>query len=208
MFGKVIDRQELHIEIIDTNKTTIYIIGMCRYPFVLILFLGMTSVFVTQLSAQKVAVKSNALFWLTTSPNVGLELAIGNKMSVEFAATYNPWTFKKDKKMRFWLVQPEMKYWFCEKFEGHFIGLHLHGAQYFGGFGSKSYDGYLAGGGITYGYDWILSSHWNLEAAVGIGYAHLWFDKSPRIYCEKCRTSERLNYWGPTKAAISLVYVF
>ncbi len=181
---------------------------MCRYSFILILFLCVATVFATRLSAQEVAVKSNTLFWLTASPNLGLELAVGNKVSVELAAAYNPWTFKGDRKMRFWLVQPEMKYWFCEKFEGHFIGLHLHGAQYFGGFGSKRYDGYLAGGGTTYGYDWILSPHWNLEAAIGLGYAHLWFDKSPRIYCEKCKTSERLNYLGPTKAAVSLIYVF
>ena len=53
--------------------------------------------------------------------------------------------------MRFWLVQPELKYWFCEKSEGHFVGMHLHGAQYFGGFKKKRYDGYLAGGGFTYG---------------------------------------------------------
>ncbi len=181
---------------------------MGRFLFVLTQFLCAAVVFATHLSAQEAAVKTNALFWLATTPNLGVELATGNKMSLELAAAYNPWTFRDDRKMRFWLVQPELKYWFCEKFEGHFVGLHLHGAQYFGGFGSKRYDGYLAGGGMTYGYNWILSPHWNLEAAVGIGYARLWFDKSPRIYCEKCKTTERKNYFGPTKAAVSLVYVF
>lgn len=181
---------------------------MCRFPFKAILLLCAATVFTIRLSAQEVAVKSNALYWLATTPNVGLEFAVGHKVSVDLSAAYNPWTFKDDKKMRFWLAQPEVKYWFCEKFEGHFIGLHLHGAQYFGGFGSKRYDGYLAGGGLTYGYDWILSPHWNLEAAVGIGYAHLWYDRSPRIYCEKCKMSERKNYFGPTKAAVSLIYVF
>lgn len=172
------------------------------------LFLCAITVFTMRLSAQEVAVKSNALYWLATTPNLGLGVVASNKVSVEFVAAYNPWTFKDDKKMRFWLVQPEVKYWLCEKFEGHFIGLHLHGAQFFGGFGSKRYDGYLAGGGFTYGYDWILSPHWNLEAAIGIGYAHLWYDRSPRIYCVKCKASERKNYLGPTKAAVSLIYVF
>lgn len=158
--------------------------------------------------AQNVALKTNALYWLTTSPNLGLEIGLNPKLSLELAAVFNPWTFSDDRKMRFWLAQPELRYWPCERFEGHFYGLHLHGAQYFGGFHSKRYDGYLAGGGFTYGYNWILSPHWNLEAAVGLGYAHLWYKQSPRTPCLKCRTHERKNYVGPTKVAVSLVYMF
>ena len=149
---------------------------------------------------QDVALKTNGLFWLTTTPNVGVEVALSPKYTLELAGAYNPWTFKDDKKMRFWLVQPELKYWFCEKFEGHFVSVHLHGAQYYGG--------YLAGGGFTYGYDWILSPHWNLEAAIGIGYARLWYKESPRTICEKCHEDKTKNYFGPTKAAISLIYTF
>ena len=143
---------------------------------------------------QDVALKTNGLFWLTTTPNVGVEVALSPKYTLELAGAYNPWTFKDDKKMRFWLVQPELKYWFCEKFEGHFVSVHLHGAQYYGGF--------------TYGYDWILSPHWNLEAAIGIGYARLWYKESPRTICEKCHEDKTKNYFGPTKAAISLIYTF
>ena len=146
--------------------------------------------------AQDVAIKTNGLYWLS------------NKVTLDISGAYNPWTFKDDKKMRFWLVQPEVKYWLCEKFEGHFVGLHLHGAQYFGGFKDKRYDGYLAGGGFTYGYDWILSPHWNLEAAIGIGYARLWYKESDRIPCLKCYENKHKNYFGPTKAALSLIYVF
>ncbi len=159
-------------------------------------------------NAQDVALKTNGLYWATTTPNIGLEVAFSPKWTLDLSGGYNPWTFSDDKKMRFWLVQPELRYWLCEKFEGHFVGVHLHGAQFFGGFKEKRYDGYLAGGGITYGYDWILSPHWNLEAAIGIGYARLWYDKSPRIPCVKCMVHERDNYYGLTKAAISLVYLF
>lgn len=158
--------------------------------------------------AQDVAVKTNGLYWLTTTPNVGLEVALSRKVTLELAGAYNPWTFKDDKKMRFWLAQPEVKYWFCEKFEGHFVGVHLHGAQFFGGFNNKRYDGYLTGGGFTYGYDWILSPHWNLEAAIGIGYARLWYKESDRIPCLKCYENKHKNYFGPTKGALSLVYIF
>lgn len=171
-------------------------------------FIFLLSGFFSTLSAQDVAIKTNGLYWLATTPNAGIEFALSKKMTLDLSAAYNPWTFKDDKKMHFWLAQPELKYWFCEKFEGHFVGLHLHGAQYYGGFGDKRYDGYLAGGGFTYGYDWILSPHWNLEAAIGVGYARLWYKESDRIPCLKCYEKKQKNYIGPTKVALSLVYIF
>lgn len=175
---------------------------------ILLLILFFVAGFLREASAQDVALKTNALYWAGTTPNLGVEFSLGRKYTLEFSGAYNPWTFKDDKKMRFWLAQPEARYWFCEKFEGHFAGLHLHGAQFFGGFKDKRYDGYLAGGGFTYGYDWILSPHWNLEAAIGIGYARLWYKESPRIPCVKCYENKHKNYFGPTKAAISLIYIF
>lgn len=158
--------------------------------------------------AQDLALKTNTLYWLTSTLNMEAELALSQKWTANLNVAYNPWTFSDDRKMRFLLLQPEARYWFCEKFEGHFIGAHLHGAQYFGGFKAKRYDGYLAGGGIVYGYDWILSPHWNLEAAIGLGYAYLWYKESPRIPCEKCHKNKHKNYLGPTKVALSLSYMF
>lgn len=158
--------------------------------------------------AQDVALKTNGLYWATTTPNLGVEMALSPKWTLDVSGGYNPWTFHDDKKMRCWLVQPELRYWLCEKFEGHFVGVHLHGAQYFGGFKEKRYDGYLAGGGFTYGYDWILSPHWNVEAAIGIGYARLWYNEGPRIPCKKCVVRKDKDYVGPTKIALSLLYLF
>lgn len=166
-------------------------------------FLSVDSAF-----AQNYAVKTNILFWGAATPNMGLETAFNHKITVDMQVAYNPWTYSNDRKMRFWLVQPEVRYWLCEKFEGHFLGVHLHAAQYFGGFGSTRYDGYLAGGGFTYGYNWILSARWNLETVIGGGYARLWYDESLRISCLKCKTSYARSYFGLTKAAISFVYTF
>ena len=57
--------------------------------------------------AQDVALKTNGLYWLTTTPNLGLELALNDQWTLDLSAAYNPWTFKDDKKMRFWLAQPD-----------------------------------------------------------------------------------------------------
>lgn len=158
--------------------------------------------------AQDIAVKTNALYWGTLTPNASVEFGLSKRFTTDWQAAYNPWTFKNDRKLRFWLVQPELRYWFCEAFEGHFVGVHLHGAQYYGSFKDKRCDGYLAGGGLTYGYDWILSSHWNLEALIGVGYARLWYKESPQIPCNKCYEQKTRNYVGPTKLALSISYIF
>lgn len=159
-------------------------------------------------AAQEVAVKTNGLYWLATTPNIGLEVATSNKISLELTGAYNPWTFKNNKKLRFWLAQPEVKYWFCEKFEGHFVGIHAHGAQFYSTLAGKRRDGYLAGGGISYGYDWILSPHFNIEAEIGLGYARLWYKESDCIPCMKSYERKHKDYVGPTKVALSLIYIF
>lgn len=157
---------------------------------------------------RRYALKTNGLYWLALTPNLGFEMTTGKKTSFDISAGYNPWTFKDNKCLHFWYVQPEYRYWLCECHEGHFFGLHAHGAQWYGSFNDKRRDGYLAGGGITYGYNWILSPHWNLEAAVGVGYAHLWWKEADREPCVKEWQKKNTDYWGVTKVALSVGYFF
>lgn len=172
-------------------------------------FLFFAYIFITTAAhSQDYAIKTNTLLWGAATINAGAEVAINNKYTADFHIAYNPWTFKDNKKMRFLYIQPSAKYWFCEKFEGHFVGVHLHGGQYYGGFKDKIYDGYFAGGGFSYGYDWILSPHWNLEAEIGLGYARLWYKQSPNIPCTKCYRNKNKNYIGPTKLALTFTYIF
>ena len=124
------------------------------------------------------------------------------------SGSYKPWTVLDKSNIRLWLVQPEVRYWLCETFEGHFFGIHMHGAQYYARTGGKIYDGYLAGGGVTYGHAWILSPRWNLEAVIGVGYARLWYKKRPDLPCAKCSVDKTRNYFGPTKISLSVSYLF
>lgn len=157
---------------------------------------------------QDFAVKTNALYDTSLNLNLGLEVALGDKTTLELPATYNPWTWKDDRKLRFILVQPELRHWFCQKFEGHFIGLHAHGADWYGCFNGKRRDGWLAGGGISYGYAKILSPHWNMETEIGIGYARLWWKEGDHIPCIKYTADKSRNYWGVTRLSIAFEYIF
>jgi hypothetical protein len=71
------------------------------------------------------------------------------------------------------------------------------------------YQGWFAGAGIAYGYALPLAKHWNAEFEIGIGYAYSRYDKFECEGCgQKVEKDKSHNYFGPTKAAISLVYVF
>ena len=144
--------------------------------------------------AQKVAVKTNLLYDATTTMNLGLEIGLGKKWSLDLSGNYNPWKFDDETRLRHWGVQPELRYWLCEKFNGHFLGLHGHYAKY-------------NVGGMSYGYQWLLGNRWSMEAVLGVGYARLDHSKYPCATCGTIQKSEKKNYFGPTKAAVSIIYI-
>lgn len=177
-----------------------------------------------------VALKTNILYDAATTPNLGLEVGIGRKNSIQLFYGLNPWKFGKEdhtKYAKHWVVMPEFRWWTCTKFNGHFFGVHLLGGQFnaanislpipgffFGGDNLRSgvrdnrYQGGMVGLGATYGYQWILSKHWNIEAEIGIGYINAWYNKYPCYECGAKISSGNTNYAGITKLGISLLYIF
>ena len=142
------------------------------------------------------AVKTNALYWATTTPNLGFEVALSPKITLDISGNYNPWTFSDNEKLKHWLVQPELRYWLCDRFSGHFLGIHAHYAEFnvggikMLGLDKYRYQGNLYGGGISYGYHWILSKRWSIEGVIGVGYAHIEYDK---YKCRKCYDRKRTS---------------
>jgi hypothetical protein len=170
------------------------------------------------LYAQNAGVKTNLAHWVTAgSPNLGMEFALGRKYSLEIGGGLNPWVFENNRKMKHWLVQPEARYWFCEVFNGHFLGLHALASEFnMGGMNvpigrlSKlkdyRYEGFAYGAGLSYGYSWILSPRWNLEFNLGGGFAYILYDKFPCEECGEKIESGTRNYFGITKVTVSLIY--
>lgn len=171
------------------------------------------------LQAQTVALKNNILYDATATPNIGIEASIGSRHTVQLFYGLNPWETSSGKSLRHWLVQPELRYWFCQSFNGWFVGAHLMGGQFNAGsvklpFGlfpelrDHHYEGWYAGGGVTAGYQWPLSRHWNVEMSIGVGYDYIKYDKYKCGECGEKLKSSHSNYIGPTKLALSLMYVF
>jgi outer membrane protein OmpA-like peptidoglycan-associated protein len=161
-----------------------------------------------------VSVKTNLLYDATTTLNLGVGVTVGQKWSIELPVNYNPWTFGSGRKIKHWMVQPALRYWTKQSFSGSFFGVHAHGGQYniarIGG--EARYQGWLVGGGLSYGYRWNWSRHWGMEAEIGLGYARLDYSEyATSGRCAPCGSlvkQDTYNYIGVTKAALSLVYTF
>ncbi|NDV56949.1 DUF3575 domain-containing protein [Bacteroides sp. 519] len=168
-------------------------------------------------SPSSVALKTNILYGATLTPNLALEIGLGKKTTLEFGGGYNFYEPSSGKHWKHWLVQPEFRYWFCERFNGTFLGIHALGGEYnfakinlplavFDDLKDYRYEGHYYGGGISIGYQWILGKRWNFEASVGAGYVRVHYDKYRCTSCGSAIDTGTKNYWGPTKATISLLF--
>lgn len=77
------------------------------------------------LHSQILAVKSDLLTGALSSPNFGVEVKLSNRLTLEAGFHYNPFPAGGDKRWKHWFVQPELRYWMCQPFGGHFFGAHL-----------------------------------------------------------------------------------
>lgn len=176
------------------------------------------------LKAQQVAVKTNLVSDALLNVNLGVEVALEKKWTLDLTGDFNGWTLSHDRRWKHWLAQPEVRYWFCDRFGGHFVGAHILGGQYnIGGFNGRwnllgtdarklsetRYQGWFAGAGIVYGYAWPVRKHFNIEAVVGLGWTYTRYEQFRCAGCgKKIDSNHPHNFVGPTKLAVNLVYVF
>lgn len=184
----------------------------------LFLYFGMESA-----KAQIVAVKTNLVYDATATINAGLEVGLAPKWSLDLSGNLNAWSKDENTKWKHWMAQPEVRYWFCDRFSRHFVGAHLIGAAYnmgnidnslsflgtdFSLLSDNRYQGYAYGAGVAYGFAFMLSRHVNLELEAGFGYVCLDYDTFDCSGCGQRIDSNIHHYVGPTKAAVNLVFLF
>ena len=183
------------------------------------------------MSAQKVGVKSNALYWATTTPNIGFEFALGERWTFELEGGYNPWTLdvEKNMKIKHWLVSPEFRYWFCNSFQGHFIGINGNYTQFNVGslpfsmppvffdltkdsqgapdLTSSRIEGWAVGAGLTYGYAFPIARRWNIEFTAGFGWWYSEYDQFESRKCGLFQQRVQKHALGLTSLGVSFIYM-
>ncbi|MDR0976422.1 MAG: DUF3575 domain-containing protein [Prevotellaceae bacterium] len=164
------------------------------------------------------AVKTNVLSDVTGSLNLGTEFKLSRRLTMNVDMNYNPWSYGSNKKFKHLIFQPELRYWLCEPFYGHFFGFHLFYSHYnvgglkmplgwFPALQRYRYQGDLYGAGLAYGYHKVLSPRWSLEFSLGVGYAYTDYRKYDCAKCGLERGHEQKHYFAPTKVSVGLVYM-
>ena len=70
---------------------------------IIFLFIGIS------LSAQDISLKTNLLYDISTTFNLGAEFRLAPKWTLDVSANYNPFTFSDSKKWKHWMAQPEAR---------------------------------------------------------------------------------------------------
>ena len=192
-----------------------------RQKIITLLFLCFATIGLSH--AQKVAIKHNFAYDALLAPNLGVEFSLGQRVTLETQYSNNTFVFRKQDRLTewsHWLAQGEVRYWTCESFNGFFIGLHALGGQVRIGhvnlpfvlenknsvMQNQRYIGWFYGGGLSVGYQWVLSPRSSIELSVGGGYARIDYHKC--LACGYKHSEASANYVGPTKASLSYIFFF
>lgn len=158
------------------------------------------------------AVKTNALFLAALTANVGFEIELWRKWSIDIPIWYSPYDISSSRKLRLLAVQPELRRWTKKAGEGHFFGLHTHVAGFnvaindHGRYQDPNHA--LWGMGLGYGYVTHLDKQkrWAMEFNIGAGFADYKYDAYQNTSNGEKYRSGSDCYWGVTRAGVSVQY--
>lgn len=165
--------------------------------------------------AQTFSVATNALDYVNFGTvNVEGEVTTGRHWSLTAVAKYNPFLFKGKEgeplSARQQLYGAGVRYWPWHVFSGWWAGARIQYQEYNrGGIQSADTDeGDRYGLGLSGGYSYMLTPHWNLDMGIGV-----WggYDRYTTYSCPVCGvTRERGSrlFILPSDILLALVYVF
>ena len=163
-----------------------------------------------------IALRTNLLYDAALIPTIGAEFDLGKLWSIGF--DYNGTWFYSPSRHRYW--QTIGGYLMLRRylkaddegrpFMGHHFGVYGQLLTFDIEFGDKGWQGAYPnwGGGIEYGYSAWLSNRLNIDFSIGVGYLRLKYKEyDPDGDSFKWRGTYRRNWWGPTKAEVSLKWL-
>jgi hypothetical protein len=165
-----------------------------------------------------VIIKTNLLYDVALTPNLGVEVPIGERYSVE-VDFMRGWWLKRDWSFCWQLeaASLEGRYWFSDRAErylkgGWYAGILLQGAFYdFQLNSTRGVQGETMMAGVTGGYLYPLGCGWSLEFSLGLGYLRTNYRRytvetihNDEHELVKSDASMRLQGVFPLKAGVSI----
>ena len=166
-----------------------------------------------ELETRFLAAKTNLLWGAATIANLGFEMELGRKWSIDIPVYYSPYNLSSTRKLRVLATQPELRRWLGAKAgEGHFIGVHGHIAGF--NVAINDHGRYqdperpLWGFGLGYGFalNFGKEKNWGMEFNIGAGFADYKYDAYYNRPNGQIFKSGHDTWWGITRAGITLTY--
>lgn len=170
------------------------------------------------------AIKTNMLYDVLLIPNIGAEFYLGKNWSIAADWMYGWW--KSDRAHWYWRQYGGslgVRKWFGRKAEekpltGHHLGVYGQAFTYDFEIGGTGYIGGRPGGDLfdktnysvwlEYGYSLPVAKRFNIDFSAGLGYiGGVCYEYTPIDDCYVWQSTKKLNYVGPTKIEISLVWL-
>ena len=152
--------------------------------------------------SQRASLRTNLLYDATLSPGIGAEVRIDSAWSVGVKVGVNFWDIDqaKNKKWRHALVSPFARKYFnlkrdsvdvrrAQYLEANLIYSHFNVGNVkfpfdlYKSVNDRRLQGDLVALGGKYGYSWILSRDWRIEAEAGVAVGYAWFKEYDCPHC-------------------------
>ena len=170
------------------------------------------------------ALKTNMLYDILALPSLSAEFYLGKNFSAVANWTYGWWD--TDRTHRYWRAYGgdlAVRWWFGKKasekpLTGHHLGIYggiltydfeFGGTGYMGGLPHETlWNRSLRMAGVEYGYSLPIGRRINIDFTIGIGYLGGKYIKYiPDGGRYLWQSTHKINWFGPTKAEISLVWL-
>lgn len=161
------------------------------------------------------ALKTNLLWDAALCANLGFELELWPRWSLDVPVWYSPYDITRRWRIRLLATQPEVRYWLRDAGAGHYFGVHASvvgfNVSFAGDYRYQDPNHAAFGLGIGYGFAFHLDKgrRWGMEAQIGAGYlSYKWIK-----YHNTGRNGAEVShgggtYWGLTRAGIAISYKF
>lgn len=161
---------------------------------------------------------TNMLYDAAMTPNIGVGIGIGDRVVLLADWMYARWS--NHDRRRYWRIyggDVEARYRIGARVKGSPLGGH-----YVGVYGSiacydfqagRSHTGVLSdtynyAAGVSYTYSLPVSTHFNIDFNLGVGYLWGRYKKCTTIDdCDVWMSTHRLGWFGPTRAGVTLVWL-
>lgn len=167
-----------------------------------------TKTFALDKTAATFSIHTNLLYWAIATPNLGAEWRpdTEKQWGLLLNGAWAHWQWKnKNRKYRMWMVSPEVRRYLTDRW---FVGAELHIGEMNIKLSDTGRQGTYYGGGVLGGYRLPISSKFDIDFTLGLGYTRFNKDNYEMIEGVHVVTKKdaNKNLFGPTQAGIILRY--